>query len=67
MFLRPASALLAIEGDAALLAEAQTTIERVAEALPQMELRRCFLEAEAVRPIVRLMGWDLDQTPGVRR
>ena len=60
MFLRPASALLAVDGNDALLAEARTTVVRIAEALPQTELRRCFLEAEPVRAVMPPTGWDQD-------
>jgi predicted ATPase/transcriptional regulator with XRE-family HTH domain len=53
MFLRAASALLAIAGDDTLLAEARATIERMAAALPG-DLRRTFLDAEPVRLVTRL-------------
>jgi hypothetical protein len=53
LFLRVATALLAIEGDDALLAETQGTIDRMAAALPD-ELRRVFLNAEPVQLVVRL-------------
>jgi tetratricopeptide (TPR) repeat protein len=56
MFLRAAAVLLAIEGDDALLAEARATVERIAGALPDAELLRCFLTAGPVRLVVRLAG-----------
>jgi hypothetical protein len=51
MFLRAAAALLAIDGDAALLAEARGAVERIAGALPAGEIRRCFLDAELVQAL----------------
>jgi hypothetical protein len=54
MFLRAAADLLAIDGDAALLAEAHAAVERIAGALPDAEIRRCFLVAEPVRLVLRL-------------
>jgi tetratricopeptide (TPR) repeat protein len=56
MFLRPAAALLALDGDAALLAEARVAVERIAGALPDAEIRRCFLGAELVRALSRDQG-----------
>lgn len=56
MFLRAAAALLALDGDDALLAEARAAVERMAAALPEGELRRCFLAAEPVRLVARLSG-----------
>jgi tetratricopeptide (TPR) repeat protein len=56
MLLRAAAALLAIDADAALLVEANAAVERVAGALPDAELRRCFVAAEPVRLVVRLLG-----------
>jgi tetratricopeptide (TPR) repeat protein len=53
LFLRAATALLAIEGDDALLAEARVTIDRMAAALP-VDLRRIFLDAEPARLVARL-------------
>jgi class 3 adenylate cyclase/tetratricopeptide (TPR) repeat protein len=53
LFLRVASGLLAIEGDDALLAETQVTIDRIAAPLPD-ELRRIFVETEPVRLVARL-------------
>jgi hypothetical protein len=50
LFLSVAAALLAVEGNDALLAETQATVERIAAALPD-DLRRIFLDAEAVRLI----------------
>jgi hypothetical protein len=52
MLLRAAAALLAIEGDEALLADARATVERMAAALPE-DLRRIFLEAAPTRLIAR--------------
>jgi tetratricopeptide (TPR) repeat protein len=54
MFLRAAAALLAIDGDDALLAEARAAVDRIAGALPDAELRRRFLAAEPVRLVVRM-------------
>ena len=54
MFLRAAAALLALDGDAVLLAEARAAIERIAGALPDTEIRMCFLAAEPVRLVMRL-------------
>lgn len=56
MFLRVAAVLLVFDGDAALLAEARAAVQRIAEALPDARIRRCFLAAEPVRLIVRLPG-----------
>jgi tetratricopeptide (TPR) repeat protein len=56
MFLRAAAALLALDGDAALLAEARSAVERIAGALPEGEIRRCFLEAELVQALSRDQG-----------
>jgi tetratricopeptide (TPR) repeat protein len=53
LFLRVAAALLAIEGDDLLLAEAHATVERIKKALPE-ELRRTFLDTEPVRLVARL-------------
>jgi tetratricopeptide (TPR) repeat protein len=53
LFLRAATALLAIEGDDALMAETRATIDRIAAALPD-ELRRVFLDAEPVRLVAHL-------------
>jgi class 3 adenylate cyclase/tetratricopeptide (TPR) repeat protein len=55
MFLRAATALLVIDGDDALATEARTAAERIAEALPEGELRQRFLATEPVR---RLVGPD---------
>ncbi|GAC1403571.1 MAG: hypothetical protein NVSMB65_20180 [Chloroflexota bacterium] len=54
MFLRAAAALLALDGDAALLAEAVAAVERIRGALPDAELRRRFLGAEPVGLVWRL-------------
>jgi hypothetical protein len=51
--LRAAAALLAIEGDDALLAETRSTIDRMAAALPE-DLRHIFLDAEPVKLVTRL-------------
>ncbi|HEY8284859.1 MAG TPA: AAA family ATPase [Chloroflexota bacterium] len=56
MFLRAAAALLAIDGEAALVAEAHAAVERIAGALPDAEIRLRFLAAEPVRLIMRLPG-----------
>jgi tetratricopeptide (TPR) repeat protein len=53
LFLRVVSALLAIEGDDALLTEARATVERIATALPG-DLRRTFLDTDTVRLVARL-------------
>jgi class 3 adenylate cyclase/tetratricopeptide (TPR) repeat protein len=53
LFLRTASALLAIEGDDLLLAEAHATVERITKALPE-ELRHTFVETEPVQLVARL-------------
>jgi hypothetical protein len=49
MFVRAASALLAVEGDNTLLAEARAVCERIVAALPDAELINRFKAAEAVR------------------
>jgi transcriptional regulator with XRE-family HTH domain len=56
MFLRAAAALLAIDGDDALAAEAHAAVTRIADGLPDTEMRRRFLSAEPVRLIMRLQG-----------
>jgi hypothetical protein len=53
LFLRVVSALLAIEGDDALLADARTSVERIAIVLPD-DLRRNFLDGEPARLVARL-------------
>jgi transcriptional regulator with XRE-family HTH domain/tetratricopeptide (TPR) repeat protein len=53
LFLHTAAALLAIEGDDALLAETQAAVDQMAAALPD-DLRRILLDAEPVRLITRL-------------
>jgi hypothetical protein len=53
LFLRVAAALLAIEGDDLLLAEARAAVERITQALPE-ELRRRFVDTEPVRLVARL-------------
>ena len=42
LFLRAATGLLAVDGDDALAAEATTTAERIARALPDARTRGCF-------------------------
>jgi class 3 adenylate cyclase/tetratricopeptide (TPR) repeat protein len=49
MFLRAATALLAVEGDDALLEEARATATRIAAALPDDAMRRRFADAEPIR------------------
>ena len=49
MFLRAAAALLTLEGDDALLAEARATARRIIAALPDEEIIRCFTASEPVR------------------
>jgi hypothetical protein len=53
LFLRVATGLLAIEGDDALLAETQGTIDRMTAPLPD-DLRRIFVETKPVRLVARL-------------
>jgi hypothetical protein len=54
MLLRPAVALLTLDGDDALLAEAHAAVTRMTRALPDTEIRRCFVAAEPVRAVARL-------------
>jgi tetratricopeptide (TPR) repeat protein len=56
MFLRVATALLAIEGDDALLAETRATAQRMSAALPDEAMRQRFLQAEPVRTLAKLSG-----------
>jgi hypothetical protein len=49
LFLRPATALLALDGDDALAAEARAAADRITAALPDPEMRRRFEAAEPVR------------------
>jgi ATP/maltotriose-dependent transcriptional regulator MalT len=49
LFLRAAAALLAVEGDGDLAAEARAAVDRIVAALPHAEMRRCFEAAEPVR------------------
>jgi hypothetical protein len=56
MFLRAAAALLAIDGDDALAAETRAAVTRIAEGLPDTEIRRRFLSAEPVRLVMRPPG-----------
>ena len=51
MLLRVAATLLDIEGDDVLLAEARRTAQRILVALPDEQLRRCFLASELVRTL----------------
>jgi tetratricopeptide (TPR) repeat protein len=52
MFLRAATALLSLSGDDALFTEAQVRVQTIVEALPDEDLIRRFLAAEAVRPLL---------------
>lgn len=52
MFLRAATVLLSVSGDDALFAEAQARAQAIVQALPDEHLLRCFLRAEAVRPLL---------------
>lgn len=54
LFLRTAVALLALDGDDALAAEARAAAERIAAALPDGELRRRFETAEPLRALAHL-------------
>jgi len=54
LFLRAAAALLELDGDDALLAEARAAAQRIAAALPNDELRRRFEAADTVRLLGRL-------------
>jgi tetratricopeptide (TPR) repeat protein len=54
MFLRAAAALLKLEGDDALLAEAWAAAQRMAAALPNDEMRRGFQAAELVQLLSRM-------------
>jgi hypothetical protein len=58
MFLHTAAALLALDGDDTLAAEARAAAHRILAALPDAEMRRRF---EAAEP-VRLLG-DLGSVP----
>jgi class 3 adenylate cyclase/tetratricopeptide (TPR) repeat protein len=49
LFLRVAIPLLALDGDDELLAAARSTAKRIAQALPDAELRHCFESAEPVQ------------------
>ena len=53
LFLRTALALLALDGDDALAAEARTVAERIARALPDRDTRQRF---EAAEPVRHLLG-----------
>jgi DNA-binding SARP family transcriptional activator len=54
LLLRPAAALLAVDGDDALAAEAAATVRRIVGALSDGDMRRRFEEAEPVRHVMRL-------------
>ena len=56
MFLRAATALLALDGDGDLAAEARAAAQRIAAALPDEEMRRRFAAAEPVRSLGGLGG-----------
>jgi class 3 adenylate cyclase/tetratricopeptide (TPR) repeat protein len=56
MFLRAAPALLAIEGDDDVAAEARAAADRIAGALPDQTLRHRFASAEPVRLVRKLAG-----------
>ncbi|MBI2201474.1 MAG: hypothetical protein HYU43_05990, partial [Armatimonadetes bacterium] len=53
MFLRPVTALLAIEGSDTLLVEARVAAQKILAALPEETMRRRFQEAEPVRALLR--------------
>jgi tetratricopeptide (TPR) repeat protein len=71
MFLRAATALLALDGDDALAAEARAAAERILAALPDEDMRRRFEAAEPVRLLSRLTAAPLkrwhDPAPRSRR
>ena len=52
MFLRAATALLSLDDDDALFAEAQARVQQIVQALPDEDLIRRFLRAEALRPLL---------------
>jgi transcriptional regulator with XRE-family HTH domain/tetratricopeptide (TPR) repeat protein len=52
MFLRPATALLSLAGDDALLAEARARVQAIVQSLRDEKVIDCFLRAEAVRPLL---------------
>jgi transcriptional regulator with XRE-family HTH domain/tetratricopeptide (TPR) repeat protein len=52
MFLRAAAALLSLAGNDALFLEAQARVQAIVQALPNEDLLRHFLHAEAVRPLL---------------
>lgn len=54
MLLHAAAALLAVEGDDALAAEARKAVDRIATALPGAEMRSNFETAEPVRLVLGL-------------
>jgi hypothetical protein len=54
LFLRAAAALLELEGDDALLAEARAAARHIVAALPNEEMRRRFQVTEAVRLLGRM-------------
>ena len=53
VFLRPATTLLAVDGDDALLRETRATIQRIIAAMPNPEMRQLF---EAAEPVQRITG-----------
>jgi DNA-binding CsgD family transcriptional regulator len=58
MLLRAAAALLAVEGDATLAAEARLAADRVLSNLPTGGMRQSFSDAEAIRLVYRLTSAD---------
>jgi class 3 adenylate cyclase/transcriptional regulator with XRE-family HTH domain/tetratricopeptide (TPR) repeat protein len=54
LFLRAAAALLDLEGDDALLAEAWAAAQRIVAALPNEKMRSCFQAAELLRLLSRM-------------
>ena len=52
LFLRAATGLIAIDGDDALVDEAQAVVDRIAENLPDPDMRRQFESAEPARLVV---------------
>jgi DNA-binding NarL/FixJ family response regulator len=58
MLLRAAAALLTVEADAALAAEARLAADQVLTNLPTAAMRRNFSDADAVRLVYRLTSSD---------
>ena len=54
VFLRPATTLLGVDGEDALLRETQTIIDRIIAAIPTQSMRRVF---EAAEPVQRIATW----------